>query len=114
MFSIETAKEIVILALESEQSFHGLTCAAFPLGMDVAWQLIGYSSKQDAIKDFTSHRFIETVDYITINGEVSCLSIECLKDWLLLKNTEEAMFLFKYITSREQVIKSFYLFNTNF
>jgi anti-repressor protein len=84
-FSLELAQEIV----ESEQQF--------PINFDLAWQWLGYSSKQKC-KAKLENNFEKELDYLTKRvknatigrpSDSVFLSVDCFKSLAMMAGTEK-------------------------
>jgi anti-repressor protein len=86
-FSLFVAAEL----LESSEGF--------PIDFDMAWEWLGYSTKQNAKRALIAAGFTQGVDFI-INDELPTasvprpeqkirLTIDCLKSWAMMSGTRK-------------------------
>lgn len=91
----------------------------FPIDFDVAWQWIGWSTKQTA-KNTLKNNFEEGVDFsrggIKSSGgrpsEVLLLSVDCFKMLGMMAGTAQSKVIRKYFLECERIAKEIYASKT--
>lgn len=85
----------------------------FPVDFDLAWQWIGYSTKQKALLTLKNN-FEVNIDFLTKGlktstggrpSELILLSIDCFKHFAMMANTEQGRRVRKYFLECEKVAK---------
>jgi phage anti-repressor protein len=88
----------------------------FPIDFDVAWQWLDYSRKDSAKRHFLKANFLKDIDYrsfhTTVEREIGAtttekilLTVECLKLWAMMANTEQGLLVRKYFLECEKIAK---------
>lgn len=107
MFTKETAIELLTLS----------DTVDFPVDFDAAWQWLGYSRKDNAKRFLLSCDFSVGTDLLireepTTTGiqakpkETICLTVECLKMWAMMSNTEQGKQVRRYFLECEKIAKA--------
>jgi phage anti-repressor protein len=85
----------------------------FPVNFDDAWQWLGYSRKDAALRAFLSFNFSENIDFhISVENSGGrptndySLSIECFKDWAMMSQTSQGKLVRQYFRECEKIAKA--------
>jgi len=88
----------------------------FPIDFDVAWQWLDYSSKSHAKVHFMKCSFLKDIDHKVFTQprenskggrptEKILLTVDCLKMWAMMANTEQGLLVRKYFLECEKIAK---------
>ena len=88
----------------------------FPVDFDVAWSWLDYSRKDVAKRNFLRCNFLEGTDYRSFRTiaerevgatvtEKMLLTVDCLKVWAMMANTEQGRLVRQYFLECERIAK---------